>query len=144
MSEIRIPDFWETIENHLSIDSNGIKEIKEILSLLNYTTIQSITKFVNPKEIKLIELEFIRRQKEFSEKYSHLSEFTFGSGTSSILRDIAIKVKKKFVNGHENSDIDIDEISKKILADGKKVFFIDSFIQRIYSFNVDIVVLDLF
>lgn len=69
MAEIQIPEFWKTIETKLSIDPNGIKAIKEILSLLNYTTIQSIAKFTKAKEIQLIELEFLSRKKEFSEKY---------------------------------------------------------------------------
>lgn len=125
MAEIHIAEFWELIEKRLSINSNGIKEIKEILSLLNYTTIQSITKFTKPKEIRLIELEFISRQKEFGAKYPHLASFTFGSGTATILQDIATKVKNSFVNVSTSSDIDIDieRISEKVLNDGKKVYF---------------------
>lgn len=119
MAEIHIPNFWEAIEKRFSIDPNGIKEIKEILSILNYKTIQSIKKFSKPSEIKLIELEFIGRQKEFGEKYPHLMNFTFGSGTTAILQDIAIKIKNNFADATQ--DINFDRIYEKVLTDGKKV-----------------------
>lgn len=120
MAEINIPEFWKLIEKNLSIEPEGIKSIKDVLSLLNYTTIQSITKFSKTKEIKLIELEFMNRKNELGEKHPHLKEFTFGSGVVSILQDIAIQVKKKFLNGVRD-DIDCEEISQKVLSDGQKV-----------------------
>lgn len=122
--DIQVPKFWDTIEKLLHIDPRGIQEIKEILTLLNYTTIQSIVKFVKPKEIKLIELEFLNRKQEFGEKYGHLKEFTFGSGVHSILVDIASKVKKHFVQD-DSENVDLARISEKVLNDGKQVALID-------------------
>lgn len=127
MAEIQVPEFWKLIETKLSLDPNGIKAIKDILSLLNYTTIQSISKFTKQKEIQLIELEFLSRKKEFGEKYPHLANFSFGSGTTSILKDIATKVKNNFVN--VSSDANFDEISDKILTDGKKVCSVSYFFK---------------
>lgn len=118
---IEIPQFWKIIENSLMIDPVGIKEIKEILTYFKYTTIQSVTKFKNQKEIRLIELEFLNRQEELVKNLPHLANFSFGSGISHILQDIALKVKK-FVN-ERTTDADITQISEKVLADGKKVFF---------------------
>lgn len=136
MAEMNIPEFWKSIETHLSIQPEGIQFIKEILSLLNYTTIQSLTKFTNPKEIKLVELEFMSRRKEFGEKFPHLSEFSFGSGTVSILQDIAGQVKKKFVHiGCDN--IDCESILKKVLSDGQKVIFLAFFVEILHVFICD-------
>lgn len=120
MANIVIPQFWQTIENSLLIQPEGIRDIKLILTLLNYTTIQSIAKFTKLKEIKLIELEFLSRREEFSQVFPHLASFSFGSGASHILQDIASKTKKMFVI--ERNDIDFDQILQKVLADGKKVF----------------------
>lgn len=140
MTEIKIPEFWKSIEKKLSIDSDGIKLIKDVLSLLNYTTIQSITKFTKPKEIKLIELEFMNRKKEFIEQHPHLKDFTFGSGTVTILHDIATQIKKKFSNG-ERDDIDYEEISQRVLSDGQKVFFVYLFfVDLTYEFKVHVVI----
>lgn len=118
--DIQIPKFWEVIEKSLVIDPSGIKEIKEILTLLKYTTIQSIMKFTKPKEVKLIELEFLNRKRDFEEKYAHLKDFTFGSGIYSILIDIATKIKKNFVQDNLEN-IDQDSILEKVLQDGKQV-----------------------
>lgn len=115
------PEFWPIIERALFIDPNGIKEIKLLLTSLNYTTIQSVTKFASPKEIKLIELEFLNRKTQLVKDYPALENFTFGSGVSHILQDIALKVKRKFVN--ERTDADIERILVKVLSDGEKVFF---------------------
>lgn len=140
--DIQIPRFWDTIEKLLHIDPTGIQEIKEILTLLNYTTIQSIVKFNKPTEIKLIELEFLNRKREFGEKYEHLKDFTFGSGVHSILVDIASKVKKHFV-GNESENVDVAKISEKVLNDGKQVVSIDFFYGLENSFLFTMHVFDI-
>lgn len=106
-----IPEFWKFIESNLNIDSEGIKNIKEVLTLLDYTTIQSIGKLSQKKEIGLIELEFTKIKNsspQFSTRYPHLADLKFGSGFHTILTDIANKVKRKF------SIIDYDAVSLKV------------------------------
>lgn len=106
-----IPEFWKFIESNLNIDSAGIKNIKEVLTLLDYTTIQSIGKLSQKKEIGLIELEFTKMKTlspDFSTRYPHLADLKFGSGFQTILTDIANKVKRKF------STIDHDAVSLKV------------------------------
>lgn len=116
---MEFPEFWSTIEKSFSIDSNGIHDIKQILTLLKYTTLQSVQKFVSSKEIELLEGEFLSRREEFEKEFPGLGKFTFGSGAVHILQDIALKVKKRFVN--ECCVIDLDDVKAKVLTDGIKV-----------------------
>lgn len=105
-----IPEFWKLIEKNLSIDANGIQNIKEVLTLLDYTTIQSISKLSQKKEIALIELEFknLKNSKpNFATLYPHLFKLEFGSGFQTILSDIAGKVKRRY------STIDIDLVRRR-------------------------------
>ncbi|XP_055325645.1 protein claret segregational-like [Sitodiplosis mosellana] len=115
---IQIPQFWELIEKSLSINPEGIQEIKEILTVFKYTTIESIVKFVKRKEISMIELEFLNRKTELIEKYPHLQNFTFASGVYSILSDIALKIKKNYVQ--ERNDIDLEQVLEKVVTDARK------------------------
>lgn len=76
---LEIPDFWKIIENTLSIEPEGIRDIKVILTLLKYTTVQSITKFTKPKEIQHLELEFMSRRHDWKHvwKIFHLDPAWF-------------------------------------------------------------------
>lgn len=116
---VQFPPFWETIEKTLALDSVGIKEIKEILTIFQYNTAESIMKFAKHDEIRLLEFEFLNRKLELTAKFPHLHNFTFASGFYSNLSTIASKIKKNYV---EVIDIDIDRIVDKVLDDGKKVF----------------------
>lgn len=118
---LEIPEFWTIIEHTFSIEPEGIRDIKVILTLLKYTTVQSITKFTKQKEIQLLELEFVSRRHDWVQKFPRLANFSFGSGLIHILQDIAMKVKKKFIN--QQVEADFDRISENVLADGRKVFF---------------------
>lgn len=115
----QFPAFWDAIERSLSLDSRGIKEIKEILTFCRYTTIESIVKFEKNNAIARLELEFVNRKAELVKSYPHLENFTFASGVYSILGDIASKIKKSYV--YEMENFDAESISKKVLEDGKKV-----------------------
>lgn len=92
-NQIKIPQFWQSIEKSLSLDVEGISEIKDVLTLLKYTTAESIVKFEKRSEIKAIELEFLHQKSEIIQKYPQLQNFTFASGVYSILGDIASKLK---------------------------------------------------
>lgn len=118
-NQIKYPKFWESIEKSLSLDVEGISEIKDILTILKYTTAESIVKFEKAKGIQCIELEFYNKRSEIVQKYPHLENFTFASGIYSILKDIASKHKNTYNKEHEN--VDIDQIVEKVLDDVKKV-----------------------
>lgn len=89
-----VPVFWNAIEKSLSIDSGGIKEIKEILTFFRYTTAESIMKFNKQSAIVTFELEFVNQKSDLVKLYPHLENFAFASGVYSILRDIALKLRK--------------------------------------------------
>lgn len=96
----RIPEFWKQIESNLGLDPKGIQTIKELLTLLEYTTIQSITKLDDRKKILQLEKEFIQFKKsnpDLVENYPNLSNLMFCSGFASSLVDIAKKVKSRFI-----------------------------------------------
>lgn len=118
---IVFPEFWKTIEKSFTLDPVGIKEIKEILTLLKYTTAESLTKFTKHDQIKLIELEFLSRKTEFETNHPHLNNFTFASGFYTNLASIAMKIKNKYVRDLE---INSETILEKVLADGQKVCYI--------------------
>lgn len=105
-----IPEFWEFIETNLNLEPKGIQTIKEVLTLLDYTTIQSVSKLSQKKEIALIELEFKKLKEsnpDFALQYPNLSELKFGSGFKTILGDIANKIKRRY------SSIDFDSVRQK-------------------------------
>lgn len=65
--------------------------------MLDYTTIQSVTKFSQKKQIHLLELEFTKYKLSNHEKmqnFPNLVTLQFGSGFTEILWDIANKIKK--------------------------------------------------
>lgn len=119
-NKIEIPQFWESVEKSLSMNPDEIKEIKEILTIFKYTTVDSIIKFAKHKEINFIELEFLSRKQELTEMYPHLREFTFASGFYSTLKDIALKIKKHYVQEH--TDVDLNRILEKVVTEAKKVW----------------------
>lgn len=86
------PEFWKTIEINLAIEPTAIENIKTVLTLLGYTTMQSVVKLVDKKQIRLLELELINLKKmdpNLLEKYPHLENINFGSGLLSTLTNIA-------------------------------------------------------
>lgn len=115
---IQFPKFWDSIEKSLVINPKDIETIKEILTILQYTSIESIMKFTKKSEIQVIEIEFSNRKTELVAKYPHLKDFAFHSGFYTNLNIIASKVKKSYI--HENN-IDSDQIVDKVLEDAKEV-----------------------
>lgn len=130
-SDCQFPKFWDLIEESLSLDSEGIKEIKEILTFFRYTTVDSITKFEKKSAIAQLELEFVNKKSELVQLYPHLEKFVFASGVYSILSDLASKIKKSYVHGKEN--LDLARISAKVLEEGKKVIVSKAAIVRILA-----------
>lgn len=116
--QLRIPEFWKLIEKNLSLDPDGIKNVKQVLTLLEYTTIQSVSKLDKRSEMPALELEFQKFKQlnpDVIKKYPNLANLKFSSGFQSILIDIATKVKRFFAT------INIDAVSDKVLSGIKEV-----------------------
>lgn len=99
-SQQKYPKFWEQVEVCLNLETNGIQNIKQVLTLLDYTTIQSVSKFSQKKQIHLLELEFAKYKKSNSDQmkeFPNLMNLQFGSGFTEILSDIATKIKTHFM-----------------------------------------------
>lgn len=114
----QIPEFWKLIEKNLSLDPDGIKNVKQVLTLLEYTTIQSVSKLAKRSEIPALELEFQRFKQlnpDVVKKYPNLANLKFSSGFQNILIDIATKVKRCYAT------INIDAVSDKVLSGIKVV-----------------------
>lgn len=85
----------------MNLDPKGIENIKIVLTLLDYTTIQSISKFSQKKPIGLLELEFSKFKKSNPDRVNQfpgLADLHFGSGFIEIIHDIAIKTKAHFMS----------------------------------------------
>lgn len=116
--QLEIPEFWKLIEKNLDLDPGGIKNLKEVLTLLGYTTIQSVSKLAKRSDMPALELEFHNFKQlnpNVLQKYPNLVNLTFTSGFKNILVDIASKVRRRF------GTIDIEAVSDKVLSAIKKV-----------------------
>lgn len=54
--QLQIPEFRKLVEKNLSLDPDAIKNIKQVLTLLEYTTIQSVSKLSKRREMPALEL----------------------------------------------------------------------------------------
>lgn len=112
------PEFWNQIETNLDLDPNGIRNIKELLTLLEYKTIQSVTKLADKKQVFLLEREFTHFKNSNASlvaDYPNLLNLKFCSGFISTLMDIAKKIKKRFIG------FDHDKIESTVFHEIKKV-----------------------
>lgn len=126
---ILYPEFWTLVEANLSIESTAIKDIKDVLTFLGYKTPQSISKLVQKREIRLLELELINLKKmnsDWLQKYPFLENINFGSGFLSTLSNIASNIKQNF------AAIDLSLCAAKVLDDIKGVC------PSIVSTNIDV------
>lgn len=117
---IHIPQFWAKVDTIFGTTAPDIQGIKEILTVLQYTTAESIIKFSKQSEVRTIELEFTNKKTELVAKYPQLNEFSFHSGFYSNLSLIATKIKNHYIR---ELDINLETTTNKVLEDGKKVWF---------------------
>lgn len=118
---MEFPGFWKTIEERSKINSTDIFNLKQILTMLGFTTVDSISKLSSKSEMEKVELEFFKLKgtNQFIEKYPNLQEEKFGLGMKVILNGIAKQIKK----GLFMEDVDVDAILNSIFDDCKKVSF---------------------
>lgn len=115
------PQFWKTIEERLNIDAADIFNLKQILTVLGFKTMESISKLTSKSEIEKVELEFfkLKETNRFDEKYPNLQEDKFGVGMKTIINSIASHIKK----GLFMENVDVNLILNTVLDDCQQVSF---------------------
>lgn len=96
------PEFWKIIEQRMNYAPPDILNVKQILTICGFTTLQNISVLSQKKKIEELELEF-RKMKEggqFSTEKNLLNE-KFALGTKSIINSIANLAKKGFFSENE-------------------------------------------
>lgn len=118
------PDFWKIIEQRSSICPEDIVNLKQILTLLGFTTVQSIAKLSTKTEMEKVELEFfkLKESEGFKVKYPNLLDEKFGIGMKTNIYIIANQIKKILFT----ESVNYESILEAVLADCKKVrgFFV--------------------
>lgn len=92
--------------------------MKVLLTVLGYTTIQSVSKLSQTKEIDLIELEFEKLKKVnpcILKDHPELAKLNLASGFKKILSGIATKIKRGF------QPVDVQVTARKVQKMAQKV-----------------------
>lgn len=108
------------IEQKTNINPDDILNLKQILTLLGFTTMQSISKLSSNAELQKIQLEFLKMKETegFKIKYPNLCGEIFGIGMATNINIIANQIKK----GHFFENFDENTALEQVFADCKKVF----------------------
>lgn len=115
------PQFWKAIEERSNIDATDILNLKQILTILGFKTMESISKLTTKSEIEKVELEFfkLKETNRFDEKYPNLQEEKFGVGMKTIINSIANQIKK----GLFMENVNVDSVLNSVYEDCKAVSF---------------------
>lgn len=87
---MNFPDFWSKIEERMNYSPSDILNVKQILTICGFTTLQNIAMLSQKKKMDELEIEF-RKMKEsgqFATEKNLLDE-KFALGTKAIISSIA-------------------------------------------------------
>lgn len=102
---IQFPEFWSIIEERMNLSPAGLHSLKQILTLLGFKSLHSVSKLNSHADITKVELEFVKLKETdgFRQKYPSLYEENFGFGMKLDLQSIVAEIRKrKFI---ENVDV---------------------------------------
>lgn len=115
-------EFWSEVESDLKLQSDEILDIKVILTILGYTTKDSIRSIKTKKGISMLEDEYVKRKnttnlfEKFYGQYPSIQAIDcFPSGTVTILLHIITHLNRKVAQE------DAETNKNKILTLGQKV-----------------------
>lgn len=96
-TEMNFPEFWKTIEERMNYDPSDIVNVKQILTIFGFTTLQNISILSQKKNMDALELEFHKMKEtgKFAAKKNLLDE-TFSLGTKAIITSVANASKSGF------------------------------------------------
>lgn len=57
---MKFPEFWQTIEERMNYNPSDISNVKKILTICGFTTIQNISILSQTKKLEALELEFFK------------------------------------------------------------------------------------
>lgn len=125
---MEFPQFWMDVEERSNIAPNDILNLKQILTILGFKTMESISKLSSKSEMDKVELEFfkLKETNRFDEKYPNLQEEKFGVGMKVIINSIANQIKK----GLFMENIDVNLILNSVYDECKMVSISKLFIHN--------------
>lgn len=94
---MNFPEFWKTIEERMNYAPSDIVNVKQILTIFGFTTLQNISILSQKKKMDALELEFhkMKESGQFAAKKNLLDE-KFSLGTKAIINSIANASKSGF------------------------------------------------
>lgn len=100
-------NIWQQIRNKSGINDEGTESLQAILTVLGYTTLESIAHLTRKNEIIKLELEFekCRSNRDFISNYPDFCKFVFGPGTIDVLAQIAKTANKCIRLNSQISDV---------------------------------------
>lgn len=116
---IEFAEFWAVIEERMNLNPTDIIILKQILTLLGFNSMLSISRLNSQSDIDKVELEFIKLKETegFRQKYPDLYEKAFGYGTKLTLSLIVNEIKK----GKFAESIDFNQSTQHVLDQCKVV-----------------------
>lgn len=95
----------------------GISDIRDLLTISGYTTLQSISQ-IRKKDYLEIQIELNRQKKmpDFATNYPNLLNFKIGPGTQVVLGDV-VKAAHKILLKPVSMDFDPIKVREKVLKD---------------------------
>lgn len=117
--DMDFPLFWQTVEERMNYNASDILNVKQILTILGFTTLQSISSLSNKSKMDALELEFFKL-KETGQIASrkNLMDEKFAMGTKAIINAISNQTKRGFFGDQE---VDSQEILQHVFNDCKNV-----------------------
>lgn len=118
-NENKFPEFWSIIEERMNYKPPDIFNVKQILTILGFTTLQSISSLSNRTKMETLELEFFKLKEtgQISTK-KHLMDEKFAMGTKAIINAISNQIKRGFFSEEK---VDTNATLKRIFDECKAV-----------------------
>lgn len=110
----------------LNIEPADILNLKQILTLLGYNTLQCLCKLNSKSEIETIELEFfkLKERSNFATDFPNLVLEKFGPGTKMILADVVTQVKRGILVEKTDLNANIDQVYEECQKVSCGMFFL--------------------
>lgn len=107
------------IEERLNLSPTDIIGLKQILTLLGFKSMHSISKLRSQSDIDRVELEFIKMKETegFQQKHPNLYQENFGFGMKVVLSSIVNEIRK----GKFAANVDIAKLTQHVFDQCKDV-----------------------
>lgn len=142
---MEFPQFWKIVEERSNIAPNDILNLKQILSILGFKTMESISKLSSKSEMDKVELEFfkLKETNRFDEKYPNLQEEKFGVGMKAIINSIANQIKRGLFMVNVNVNFILNSVHDECKTVSFDKLFVFNSMSLCLKFRMDKFFIDL-